>query len=271
MQKIPTLVQDLGVARLTNAVYVALMKFTVEQVEHFVDQYPSGGPETEVLGPQLYDAKKAYKVVNDAYALTLRSAITDDIAALDKEGDQLIYAVKGTVEAALRMTFDAEKVKLAQLYSEFLKKYKVDPTENMISEWSKVQQLCEEADASTALTAAEAALGITEAMNRLKVIADAIRQKITQRSGELPEAQQMKKARAAMDPEYKALILVLNSLAVAYASKTSQYDPLIKTLNDNINYVRIHAMSKSASGGDEPAPEPEPETTEAKAEDTNAE
>ena len=32
MQKIPTLVQDLGVARLTNSVYVGTMKFTVEQV-----------------------------------------------------------------------------------------------------------------------------------------------------------------------------------------------------------------------------------------------
>lgn len=272
MQQIPTLVQDLGVARLTNSVYVGTMKFTVDEVKKFINSsyFSTDNPVPELLKKQFLDTQSAYQVVNEAYAVTMRSAITDDIAALDKEGDQLVYAVKGIVEAALRMTFDETKVQKAQLYNEFLKKYKIDPTENMISEWSKVQQACEEATRNYQLELAEKELGITAAMDRLAVIADTIRQKISERAGQLPAAQQMKNARTAMDPEYRALILILNSFAVT-ASNQYIYQDIIRTLNDNINYVRIHAMSKSASGGDEPAPEPEPETTEAKAEETNAE
>ena len=147
------------------------------------------------------------------------------------------------------MTFDTEKVQRANYYAEFLKKYKIDPTENMISEWSKVQQACEEAETNYQLELAEAKLGITEAMDRLKVIANTIREKITQRSSELPEAQQMKNARAAMDPEYKALTLIINSLAVC-ANSIYDYEDIIKTLNKNITYVKTHAISKAGSGED---------------------
>lgn len=257
MQKIPTLVQDLGIARLTNSVYVGTMKFTVEQVEAFVKEFPAQTPDVEMLRNQLDDAKAAYKTLNDAYARTLRSAITDEISGLDTEGDQLYMGVKQTDEAALKMAFDAEKVSAAKLYQELLKKYNVDTKENMISEWSKIQQLCEEASSTEALKNAAKTLGIDKAMERLAAIADTIRLRITQRSSELPEAQQMKKARAAMDPEYKTLIQVLNASAVIYG-QTGHFDELIRTLNDNINYVKIHAITKPTGGGDEPEPEPEP-------------
>lgn len=260
MQETPQLVQELGVARLTNSVYVDTMRFTVEEVRKFITgpYFTTEKPAPKKLADQWQDADVAYGIVNEAYAQTLRSATTDEIAALDREGDQLVYAVKGTVEAALRMTFDTERVQQAQAYSEFLKKYRIDPMENMISEWSKVQQACEEAARDHQLELAEAGLGITAAMDRLKVIADTIRQKITERSAALPEAQQMKKARAQMDPEYRALILILNSFAVT-ADDGAVYADIIRTLNRNITYVRTHAMGTAAAVEDgEPASEETP-------------
>jgi len=256
MITLPTLVQDLNIARMTNSVYVGTMKFTIENIEAFTNNFPSEIPDVEMLRAALASAKPAWKALDEAYAKTLRSAITDDITALDAEGDQLYMAVKQTVEGAQKMTFDAARVQAAKLYTELLKKYKVDTKENMISEWSKIQQLCEEAAASEAIGQAETALGIATAMDRLTAIATEIRQKITERSGELPEAQQMKKARAAMDPEYRALIQVLNASAIIYG-QVSDFSGIIKKLNDNINYVRVHAMSKTAAG-DTPEPEPEP-------------
>ena len=248
MQQIPTLIQDLALTRLTNAVYVGTMKFTYDEVKKFKDsQFTTENPAPAKLTAQLADFQSAFQTVNDAYALTLRSAITDQIAALDSEGDQLIYAVKGIVEAAQRMAFDEERVRWANIFAEFLKKYKIDPTENMISEWSKVQQACEEADMNAQVDVAATKLGIKPAIVRLGVIADTIREKITQRSSELPEAQQMKNARAAMDPEYKALVLIINSLAVC-ADSNYPYGEIIKTLNQNITYVKTHAISKAGSG-----------------------
>ena len=59
----------------------------------------------------------------------------------------------------------------------------------------------------------------------------------------------MKNARAAMDPEYKALVLIINSLAVC-ADGGYPYREIIKTLNQNITYVKTHAISKAGSGED---------------------
>ncbi len=256
--KLPELVRELPLSRPTNAVYVGTMKFTVESVEAFTEEFPSEHPSVAMLRTALTSAKAAYRVLDEAYAKTLRSAITDDISALDAEGDQLYMAVKMTAESAEKMTFDPARVAAAKLYTEMLKKYRIDTKENMISEWSKIQQLCEEAAQSEAIGQAEQTLGIATAMDRLTAISAQIRQKITERSGELPEAQQMKKTRAQMDPEYRVLIQVLNASAIIYG-QDGTFDTIVKKLNDNINYVRIHAMPKGAASGDEPTPEPEPE------------
>ena len=250
MVQIPTLVNDLALTRLTNAVLVDFCKFTKDQFNAY---FTGDNPAPSKVAEQMASFAAAYDTLNQAYAVTLRSSITDEIAALDKEGDQLIYAVKGIVEAAQRMTFDAEKVKAAGIFTEFLKKYKIDPTENMISEWSKVQQMCEEYDSDLAVQQAADKLGIDPAMKRLTAIAADLRGKITTRSSELPEAQKMKTAREAIYPEYRVLIQLLNAYATVAASPTA-YQQLIQTLNNNIDYVRRHAITKSA-GGEEPTPD----------------
>ena len=82
MQQIPTLIQDLALTRLTNAVYVGTMKFTYDEVKKFKDsQFTTENPAPAKLTAQLADFQSAFQTVNDAYALTLRSAITDQIAA----------------------------------------------------------------------------------------------------------------------------------------------------------------------------------------------
>lgn len=64
MQKIPTLVQDLGIARLTNAVYVGTMKFTAEQAQAFLDDFLPDYEPVSLLRAQLADMKTAYDVLN---------------------------------------------------------------------------------------------------------------------------------------------------------------------------------------------------------------
>jgi len=244
MVQIPTLVNDLALTRLTNAVLVDFCKFTMD---HFNAFFTGDNPAPSKIQEQLTSFTAAFNALDAAYAVTLRSSITDEIAALDKEGDQLIYAVKGIVEAALRMAFDQTKVEAGGVMTEFMKKYRLDPTENMISEWSKVQQMCEEYASTAALQQAAQTLGIDQAMTRLAAIATELRQKITARSAELPEAQKMKTAREAIYPEYRVLIQLLNAYATVAASPTA-YLQLIQTLNNNIDYVRRHAVAGGTGG-----------------------
>ena len=136
-----------------------------------------------------------------------------------------------------------------------MKKYGIDVKENMISEWSKIQQLCEEANNSLQVQADVATLGLTELLARLTEIANLLRQKLTERSAQMPAQQAMKQAREAIYPEYRLLIDLLNSYA-RIDNDTERFQVLIAALNANIDYVKIHAMNKGEEG-DEPEPGPE--------------
>ena len=111
----------------------------------------------------------------------------------------------------------------------------------MISEWSKLQQMTEEANESAQLTADLATLGLTDMWARLTEVATLLRDKLTQRSSELPAQKAMKQAREAIYPEYRTLVAVLNAYALVDAD-TTRFQALIAALNNNIDYVRVHAM-----------------------------
>ena len=140
----------------------------------------------------------------------------------------------------------------------FLKKYRIDVRENMIEEWSKLQQMTEEADGDVLVRQDIATLGLTDLMTRLTAIAAELRQKMTERSAGLPAQKAMKQAREAVYPEYRALILLLNAFAVT-DSEPNRFAALIFQLNNNIDYVKIHAMTKGTASEDEGGDEPEPD------------
>lgn len=252
MEIIPELVQELNLRGTTNSVCVATVKFTLDQLDGTFDaDHPAPGK----LAPQIEYLRTGYGNMNAAYAEQMKRSETAEIAALDQEGDQLLYGVKGTLEGAIRMTFDQQRLQLAQTLWETYRKYRIDPTENMISEWGKVQQFTEEYLASADLQAAGTALSLDGAIRRLNDIQADIRRLMTERNAQTPEAKAMKNAREAIYPEYRATIQILNAYAIVDANPT-RYQTLIRALNGNIDYLRKHAMAKGSSG-DEPEPTPD--------------
>ena len=242
MIALPILMQDFTVRHLTNSVLIGTMKFTIDQFSAF---FTAQNPAPARLAAQQSEFQTAYDRLNAAYALTRTSLLTGDIANLDSEGDQLYLAVKETSEAAQRMTYVAARKQAGDRNMVFLKKYKINTKENFVSEWSKLQQLTEEANASTQITADMATLGLTEVMARLTDIAAQLREFLTQRNAELPSQKAMQQAREAIYPEYRALIDLLNAFAMV-DENVNRYATLIQALNRNIDYVRVHAMT---SGG----------------------
>ena len=239
----PILMQDFTVRHLTNSVLVGTMKFTIDQFSAF---FTAQNPAPARLAAQQSEFQTAYNRLNAAYALTRTSLLTGDIANLDSEGDQLYLAVKETSEAAQRMTYVAARKQAGDRNMVFLKKYKINTKENFISEWSKLQQLTEEANASAQITADMATLGLTEVMARLTVIAAQLREFLTQRNAELPSQKAMQQAREAIYPEYRALIDLLNAFAMV-DENVNRYATLIQALNRNIDYVRVHAMTNGGA------------------------
>ena len=246
MITLPNLVQDFNIRHLTNSVLVGTMKFTLDQYDAF---FTAQNPAPTRLAAQLTEFRAGYNRLNAAYALTRESLLTVNISDLDKEGDSLYQAYKDTTEAAQRMTFLPARKEAGDRMSLVVKKYKINTKENMVSEWSKMQQLCEEVNDSTQLTADLATLGLTEVMARLTAIADQLRDTLTQRENELPSHKAMQQAREAIYPEYRALIELLNAYAIVDAD-TTKFATLIQTLSRNIDYVRIHAMTGGGATSD---------------------
>ncbi|MBO7069485.1 MAG: hypothetical protein J6W52_12575 [Bacteroidaceae bacterium] len=243
MIQLPNLVQDAPIVRMQNAVLVGTMKFTLDQFDLF---FNAGNPAPTRLATQISEFRNSYGRLNAAYALTRESLLTGDISGLDEEGDQLYMGAKDTVEGARRMTYVVTRKQAGDRLWIFMKKYDVNVKENMIAEWSKLQQMTEEANASASLTADLATLGLTEMWARLTEVADQLRNKLTERSAEMPAQQAMKQAREAIYPEYRALIDLLKAYAMVDAD-TQRFDTLTATLNNNIDYVRIHAMKDGGS------------------------
>ena len=245
MITLPNLVQDFNIRHLTGSVLVGTMKFTLDQFDAF---FTAQNPAPTRLAAQLVEFRAGYDRLNAAYALTRESLLTGNISDLDKEGDSLYQAYKDTSEAAQRMTFLPARKDAADRMSLVIKKYKINTKENMVSEWSKMQQLCEEVNGSSQLTADLATLGLTEVMTRLTAIAEQLRDLLTQRANELPSHKAMQQAREAIYLEYRALIDQLNAHALV-DENVNRYGTLIQTLNRNIEYVRIHAMTGGGATG----------------------
>ena len=78
MVQIPILVQDAPIVRMQNAVLVDFCKFTKDQFNaHFTGENPA----PTKIAEQMASFAAAYDTLNQAYAVTLRSSITDEIAA----------------------------------------------------------------------------------------------------------------------------------------------------------------------------------------------
>ena len=244
MERIPTLVQEFKLAATTNSVCVAIVKFTLGQ---FALYFTAAAPAPVKLARQITSLRAAYDVMNDAYAEQQKRVETAGIKQRDDEGDQLLYGVKGMLEGAVRMTYDQVRYTKANLLWEAFRKYRIDPTENMISEWSKVQQFCEEYLGKADLQDAGALLSVDGPIRRLAVLADEIRDLMTERNAATPTQGAMANAREAVYPEYRTAILLLNAF-VAISDDPTWMAALVKALNDNLNYVRKHSMTQGGGG-----------------------
>ena len=245
MELIQSIVQELNLRNTTNAVCVAVVKFTLDQFDYY---FPQESPAPPKLGRQISSLRAGYNVMNDAYAERIRRAETAGIKERDDEGDQLLYGVKGILEGAIRMTYDQARLTLALDLWDTFRSYRIDPTENMISEWSKVQQFCEDYFASATLQQAGVALGLDGAIRRLEVLAQEIRDLMTARNAAMPEPKAMERAREAVYPEYRAAIMLLNAFTLV-SDDATENKALIKALNDNIDYVRRHSMATGSGSG----------------------
>ena len=101
---------------------------------------------------------------------------------------------------------------------------------------------------SAQLTADAETLGLTAALAQLAEKVALVRDLLTQRGLAQAPKGTMKAARAAMEPEYRWLIAILNAAALM-SDDEHKFDTLIQTLNQNIDYLKTVVLARQGGGG----------------------
>ncbi|MBO7067571.1 MAG: hypothetical protein J6W52_02665 [Bacteroidaceae bacterium] len=120
-------------------------------------------------------------------------------------------------------------------------KFEINVAEDYLGENNKMQQYIAEVNSSAQLTTDAQTLGLQPALAQLNEKVTLLRDLLTQRGMAKAPKGQMKAARAAMEPEYRWLIAVLNAYAIV-DDNPQRFATLVAALNSNIDYLRVHAL-----------------------------
>ena len=226
---------------LKQAHLMGLMTFTRDQFAAFFTTEKTAPAK---LQEQIEVFNAAYTEFDAAYRADTYSLNTDELKVADKECDSIFMSIKKMVAAQQEFDFDPELKAAANRIKQAIDKFAINVSEDYLAENNKLQQFIQEIAQSTQLTADAKALGVEAALAKLKEKAMQVRELITSRGLAKAPKGRMKKARQAMEDEYRELRLLINAYAIVDDDK-HRYDSLFNLLNQNIDYLKNTVLARS--------------------------
>lgn len=244
--------------RLANAYHVNFMLRVVSRMAAFLNTLSD---EERTLVPKVLmdvfnEFAQAVDAEDNAFKLSTKSDLTADIEAADQKRDKTYHALKGIIEAYVKL--GNEKAKLLQ---EKLDLYDVDTKDDYEKEGSKLYQLCQELTSSARLLKALKECNADTIAEQLKEQNDECRALIDRRNADRASsasAETLLQLRKQSQEAYRTFIFVLNAYEVTLDAP--DLDPLVRILNQDIDYYDkvVFARQNSSDKKDDPAPDPEP-------------
>ena len=233
-------VQSAPIAQMKHTHFVGLMTFTRDQ---FASTFGNTDASPAKVTAQLQRFNNAYKTLDEAYKTSTYSLDTERLRQADDDCDRTFMGIKKMVQAQQAFDFNPTVKDAADRMMQAIARFDISPDEDYLGENSKLQQLLNDVNTVTSLTADAATLGLTEAFAQLAEKVDLVRKLITQReAGKAPKGA-MKTARQQMEPEYRWLIAILNAAALMDDDE-HRFDGLITVLNANIDYLKKNVIRK---------------------------
>ena len=250
-------VQQIPISQLKLTHLMGLVTFTKDQYLAFFTQ---SNPAPSKIATQWNRFQNTYNVLNAAYQTDKYSLDTERLKNADDDCDHTFMAIKKISQAHQAFDFNTEVKDSADRMVQAIDKYDIDVSEDYLGENNKLQQLLEDINTSATLTADAETLGLTSALAQLAEKVALVRSLLTQRGLAKPITGQMKAARAAIEPEYRWLIAIINAAALMNDNEHF-FDALINALNQNIDYLKTVVLARqgggSSSSGTIPVIDPE--------------
>ena len=230
-------IETLGLKSVSNGAHFVFVESICKRLDS----------ETELLKNEYFkkaaDAlKAAFNEENRYFALSKKSASTDEILAADADRDTLYSAYYRSVKSFLRVS-SADLHTAAKTLWQSLVDYGIKPSMQLDRETGLLHNFI--ADLETKYAAEVTKLGLTLYVAPLKEANAKVEQFIVGRTTAQSAiiAGELRAARLATDAAYRHLVKFVNALAMV--SGTSDYDALNMFLNEHIDRYKQEALPKA--------------------------
>ncbi|MDR0892293.1 MAG: DUF6261 family protein [Mediterranea sp.] len=191
------------------------------------------------VAAELQVYQSAFKVEDEALAISRKSFLTDEIKKADDERDDLYTGLKNSIKAF--GSIPDEKTKQAcRVLTQLLKDYRINVQGQLNQETGLLTNLV--ADLQGKYKAEVATLSLGDLVKALRDANERVRIAMSERhdNNSTKTVGALKKARVASDQAYAQIVKFLN--AYALTEKTTDYDPFINVLNTIIVYYKREGM-----------------------------
>ena len=230
-------IYDINIQRMNNGAHFTFVSNILARAE----------ADTAVKGKAselVSNFKVAVAAEDEALKISQKSLLTDDIAKADNDRDALYAGYKKAVEAFLAMPI-ADMAQAAKVLAQHIQDYKINTAGQLDKETGLLVNFI--TDLEDKYSAQVAKLGLTAFVTNLKEANERVRMLTLQRTNEKMGVTvgALKAARTASDDAYRALVKMVNALALVYGEK--DYTAFIDYANTEITHYKREVLNQKAS------------------------
>ena len=230
-------IYDINIQRMNNGAHFTFVSNILARAE----------ADTAVKGKaadQVNNLKTAVSAEDEALKISQKSLLTDEIAKADSDRDALYAGYKKAVEGFLAMPI-ADMAQAAKVLAQHIKDYKINTAGQLDKETGLLVNFV--SDLEDKYAAQVAKLGLTAFVTNLKEANERVRTLTLQRTNEKIgiTVGALKTARTASDDAYRALVKMVNALALVFGEK--DYTAFIDYVNTEITHYKREVLGQKAS------------------------
>ena len=229
-------IYDINIQRMNNGAHFTFVSNILARAEA---DTTVNGKASELVS----NFKAAVAAEDEALKISQKSLLTDDIAKADIDRDALYAGYKKAVEAFLAMPI-ADMAQAAKVLAQHIKDYKINTAGQLDKETGLLVNFI--TDLEDKYSAQVAKLGLTAFVTNLKEANERVRMLTLQRTNEKMGVTvgALKAARTASDDAYRALVKMVNALALVYGEK--DYTAFIDYVNTEVTHYKREVIGQKA-------------------------
>lgn len=230
-------IYDINIQRMNNGAHFTFVSNILARAE---TDTAVKGKASELVS----NFKAAVAAEDEALKISQKSLLTDEIAKADSDRDALYAGYKKAVEGFLAMPI-ADMAQAAKILSQHIKDYKINTADQLDKETGLLVNFISDLEDKYAVQVAK--LGLTAFVTNLKEANERVRTLTLQRTNEKISITvgALKTARTASDDAYRALVKMVNALALVFGEK--DYTAFIDYVNTEITHYKREVLGQKAS------------------------